>query len=174
MDFAALSWAVPLAVGVVTYAVTQFREVSLGRAEMVRSYTCDFYGDPAIIDLFTDLDYDRFTFVDDQTTWLGQKPEQTLVHMLDIFNSVGHSCQRHIIRDTDIQGTTLGYAIVRAYGSSEVRKYLAHVQRWDQEHLGTGIPFQYFQELAVRLERRSAMTRQKNADRSAIVGDATG
>jgi hypothetical protein len=144
-----------LVTGLITYIRTSQREKSIRRADLVRGYTVEFYSDEALVTLFTDLDYSRFRFTADEESWLGKKPEQTVVKLLDLFNSVGHNWHRKVLGLEDVHGTTLGYAILRAYNDDEMQKYLAHVDVWDVDHLGTGIAFEYFRRLALALDERS-------------------
>jgi hypothetical protein len=144
-----------LVTGLITYIRTTQRDKSIRRADLVRAYTVEFYSDEALITLFTDLDYSRFRFTADEKSWLGKKPEQTVVKLLDLFNSVGHNWHRKVLSLEDIHGTTLGYAILRAYNDDEMQKYLAHVDVWDADHLGTGVAFEYFRRIALALDERS-------------------
>ena len=56
---------------VVTYVRGSAREKAVRRAELVHSYSSEFSGNQSLVDLFTDLDYRRFRFVEDEDTWLG-------------------------------------------------------------------------------------------------------
>ncbi|WP_324651668.1 hypothetical protein [Georgenia sp. H159] len=161
--------ALALLVALVTYVTTARREKSIRRAELVRAYTADFYSDERVVKLFMDLDYERFEFPKVNDQWLGTIGEATLVRMLDLFNSIGHNYARKVLTIEDIHGTTLGYAILRAHGSLEVRKYLEHVRAWDGENLGTGVPFQYFQQLGNDLLTRSRRARERNRAVPAII-----
>lgn len=155
----ALVAAVAIVVSVIIYARTTVRERAVRRAELVRTYSTDLSQDQSLMDLFTDIDYERFRFVASQETWLGKRPEQDLVRLLDLFNSIGHNWQQKVVRLDDIHGTTLGYAVLRAYEDEDVRGYLGHVATWDADHLGTGVPFEFFQRLARALSERSASFR---------------
>jgi hypothetical protein len=152
-----------LVAGLITYVRTSRREKSIRQADLVRAYTSEFYSDEALITLFTDIDYSRFSFTADEDTWLGQKPEQTVVRLLDLFNSVGHNWHRKVLALEDIHGTTLGYAILRAYNDAEMQRYVAYVDRWDADHLGTGVAFEYFRRIAVALDERSKKVRAARA-----------
>jgi hypothetical protein len=158
----ALVAAVAIVVSVIIYARTTVRERAVRRAELVRTYSTDLSQDQSLMDLFTDIDYERFRFVDSEDSWLGKRPEQDLVRLLDLFNSVGHNWQQKVVRLDDIHGTTLGYAILRAYEDEGVQAYLGHVAIWDADHLGTGVPFEFFQRLARALCERSASFRDAN------------
>jgi hypothetical protein len=148
--------AVLVALG--TYAATRLRDSAIRRADLVRQFTADFYANDDVVKLFVEMDYDRFTFVEDQKTWLGHKPEITLVRMLDLFNSVGHNWHRRVITLADVQGTTLGYAMLRASASPQVATYLSFVEGWDTEHRGTGVPFEFFRLMANEL---ASVSRQR-------------
>lgn len=156
-------------VAVATYVGTSRRERAIRRAELIQAYTTEFYQSEDLYRLFADLDYDRFVFSQDRTHWLGSDPERAVVHMLDLFNSLGLNWYRRVIATKDIQGTTLGYAMLRARDSSEMRKYLEFVQGHDQDHLGTGVPFEFFQRLAGELHVASARTREQNRGRPAFL-----
>lgn len=164
-DFATVG---ALIVAVISYIHANYRDKSIRRAELVKSYTSDFYASEEIVDLFMDIDYERFRF-NNGGEWLGGKDEASMVRMLDLFNSVGHNHRRRVLTLSDIHGTTLGYAILRAYESGEVRSYLEHVKAWDGDHLGTGVPFEHFQNLGNALSRRSAAARERNLGRAAVV-----
>lgn len=88
--------------------------------------------------------------------------------MLDLFNTVGHNWDRRVIKLGDVHGTTLGYAMLRAHESTEVRGYLNFVKRWDEDHLGTGVPFEFFQLMSNDLAILCAATRKLNAGRPAV------
>lgn len=161
--------ALALVVALFTYIASARREKSIRRAELVRGYTADFYSDGRVPDLFMEIDYDRFHFAVDDDEWLGRAGESTMVRMLDLFNSIGHNYNRGVIELADVHGTTLGYAILRAHDSSDVRRYLEYVKSWDSEHLGTGVPFQYFQELGNDLRQKSIRVRARNRAMPAVI-----
>lgn len=144
MDLQDIIGVLALLVAVGTYAATRLRDSAIRRADLVRQFTVDFYSSDAVVALFVDIDYERFKFVEDKEKWLGHQPEITLVRMLDLFNSVGHNWHRRVIKLADVHGTTLGYAMLRAMESPEVARYLQFVKKWDSDHLGTGVPFEFF------------------------------
>jgi len=158
-----------LLVAVATYLGTSRRERAIRRAELIQTFTSEFYQSDEIYRLFADIDYDRFVFSEDRTNWLGAGPERAVVHMLDLFNSLGLNWCRGVISTTDVQGTTIGYAMLRAFESAEVRRYLQFVHGHDQDHLGTGVPFEFFQTLAADLEEASSRTRATNRGRPALL-----
>jgi hypothetical protein len=155
--------AIAILIGIATYIHTSIRERAYRRAEMVRAYSAELSSAPELVDLFTQIDYNRFRFVADEETWLGNAPEQNMVRLLDVYNSVGHNWQRKVIALADIHGTTLGYGILRAYQSQQVQSYLSYVDKWDYDHLGTGVAFDNFRQLAVALDKRSIKARAKRA-----------
>jgi hypothetical protein len=63
--------------------------------------------------------------------------------------------------------------MLRAIDSPEVAKYLAFVKRWDSDHLGTGVPFEFFQLMANELATLSAATREVNEGRPAVLPGAS-
>jgi hypothetical protein len=157
-DFQALVGLATLLLGVITYLINSQREKAIRRAELVRAYTCQFSGDQDLVNLFTEIDYSRFRFERDEH-WLGQKPEQTVVRLLDLFNSVGHNWGRKVLTLQDVEGTTLGYALLRAYRDDHIREYLRFVDHWDAAHSGTGRAFEHFRRVAIALDNRSAANR---------------
>jgi hypothetical protein len=163
--------ATAVAVALMTYVMTAKRDRDLRRSELVKSFTVDFYASNNVVQLFTDIDYNRFEFSPDEESWLGHQPEQTVVRMLDVFNSIGLSWRRGIVTLDDIHGTTLGYAIQRSVQCPGMRDYLTYVHNHDQSHLGTGVPFEFFQEIGLELQERSARCRARNAARPALVAD---
>jgi hypothetical protein len=165
--------ALALLVALVTYVGTARREKSIRRAELIRNYTADFYAGTEVPRLFMEIDYDRIRFSSTDATWIGGEGEATMVRMLDLFNSIGHNYSRGVVELSDIHGTTLGYAVLRAHDSVDVRRYLEHVKAWDVEHLGTGVPFQYFQELGNALRLRSARVRARNQSMPAVIATDT-
>lgn len=162
---------VTLLVAVATYIGTSRRERAIRRAELVQTFTSEFYQVDEVYRLFADIDYERFEFSDDRDSWLGAAPERAVVHMLDIFNSLGLNWYRRVISTRDILGTTIGYAILRAFESVEMRRYLQFVHGHDQEHLGTGVPFEFFQILASELQVASFRNRAQNLGRPALLDD---
>jgi len=161
-DFVA---AAAILVAVATYVLTARREKALHRAELVHAYSSEFSRDRELVDLFTDIDYERFEFEADQSRWLGQDPEKQLIRMLDLFNSIGHNWHRKIVSLDDIHGTTLGYAILRAFNDPNVNRYLEFVDQHDADHLGTGAAFEYFRLIAVDLEKKSVDMRRTKVER---------
>ena len=90
--------------------------------------------------------------------------------MLDLFNSLGVNWYRRVISTKDIQGTTIGYAMLRAFESPEMRKYLEFVHGHDQDHLGTGVPFEFCPALwLASVYVASAATRSHNQGRPALL-----
>jgi hypothetical protein len=150
-------------VGLMTYIHTSIRERAFRRADLVRTYSSELSSVPELVELFTQIDYNQFSFVKDQDTWLGKAPEQNLVRLFDVFNSVGHNWRRKVVTLGDIHGTTLGYGIIRAYRSDQVQAYLDYVDTWDADHLGTGVAFENFRRLAVALDKKSTKVRAKRA-----------
>lgn len=172
MDLQDVAALLALVIALGTYVSTRLRDSAIRRADLVRQFTADFYANDAVVSLFVDIDYDRFVFIEDEEEWLGHQPEITLVRMLDLFNSVGHNWHRHVIALADVHGTTLGYAMLRAVESPEVAKYLRFVKGWDSDHLGTGVPFEFFQLMANELGTVSAATRAANEGRPAVLPGA--
>jgi hypothetical protein len=75
VDLQSATAVVAIVVALGTYVATRLRDSAIHRAELVRQYTADFYASDAVVALFVDIDYDRFTFVEDEDTWLGHEPE---------------------------------------------------------------------------------------------------
>jgi len=161
-EVSALVAASGLVWGAMTYVQKSNRERAQRRGELVREYTRELSSDPALVQLFTDIDYGRLRFRRSQE-WLGAAPEQNLVRMLDLFNSLGLKWKHKAIRLEDVIGTTLGYAIVRAWQDRAVSAYLEHVTRWDELQRGTGYPFQFFKDLANALLADSLYARLRPA-----------
>jgi len=44
-----------------------------------------------------------------------------------------------------------------------MQRYLAYVDVWDADHLGTGVAFEYFRRIAVALDERSKKMRAARA-----------
>jgi len=104
--------AVAVIVSVGAFGSTRRRDVVVRRAELLRAYTNDFYADAAMSALFLDLEYGRTSYELVRKT----SHETSLVRLLDLLNSVGHSARVGIIRRRDLLDTTLGYACVVAWG----------------------------------------------------------
>jgi hypothetical protein len=156
--------AAAVVVAAITYILTSRRTRALDRATLVRQYSTEFASDREVIQVFVDIDYERFRFDRAMASWLGEEPEITVVRMLDLFNSLGHSWSRGLIKLDDIHGTTLGYAILRAHHDPYIRKYIAYVDGHDFEHLGTGAAFEFFRLLAVQLDKKSSRIREKRRE----------
>jgi hypothetical protein len=157
----AVSTAAAAVIAIVAYVGSSRRDRSLHRAELVHAFSSEFAADDVLSDLFMDIDYGRFRFdADGAAGWLGHTGERNPIRLLDLFNSVGHNVSRGVLSIRDIQGTTLGYAIMRTYADEQITRYLDHVDRWDKSHRGTGAAFHYFRELAVELERHSRKSRR--------------
>jgi hypothetical protein len=140
--------ALGVVVAVVTYLHSRSRERRLRRAELVRAYTGDFYGDPEVTAVFLAVDHGRYRLTDAD---LGTAAELALIHLLDILNIVGHNWKRGVLRLEDIVPTTIGYDAVRVYEDSAVQWYLKKVAGWDVERYCAGTGFAYFQALAKAL-----------------------
>ena len=119
---------------------------------MVKSYTDSFHSSEKLATLFLKIDYDKFEFSD---ALLGSPEELDLIHLLDLLNNLALHYRKRVLRWNDIAGTTLGYAVVRAYGDAGVQAYLVRIDEWDQDHSGTGAAFQFFRELGNGLGRQS-------------------
>ena len=143
-------------VAAVTHIVTSRYARAMDRASLVRQYSAEFAHDREVIKLFVDIDHEEFRFDPAMASWLGEQPEITVVRMLDLFNSLGHSWSRGLIKLADIHGTTLGYAIVRTHNDPYIRKYIAHVDGHSFEHVGTDAAFEFFRRLAVQLDEKSS------------------
>ena len=149
--------SVTVSAAVVAAAATHFytsrHARALDRATLVRTYSAEFATDREVIKLFADIDHERFQFDPEMALWLREQPEITVARMLDMFNSLGHDWSRGLIKLEDIRGTTLGYAIVRAYKDPHIRKYIAYLDGHDFEPVGA--TFAFFRRLAVQLDQRS-------------------
>lgn len=75
-DLQGTAAVVTLVTGLITYIRTSQREKSIRRADLVRTYTSEFYSEEALVTLFTDLDYSRFRFTADEEIWLGKSPSK--------------------------------------------------------------------------------------------------
>lgn len=143
-------------VAAVMRIVTSRRARALDRATLMRTHSAAFATDREVVRLFVDVDHERFRFDRAMASWLGEQPEITVVRMLDLFNSLGRNWSRGLIKLDDIQGTTLGYAIVRAYNDPYIRKYIAYVDGHHSEHVGNDAAFEFLRRLAVQLDEKSS------------------
>lgn len=115
--------------------LTRTAERRLRRAELIRSYTNDFYLSRDVVELFMDIDHERFNY---DSTFLGSDRELALIHLLDNFNALGHSWRRHVISLNDLLPTTLAYAALRTWENPSVRRYLSQIQIWDENRYWPG------------------------------------
>jgi hypothetical protein len=128
--------------------LTRTAERRRRRAELIRSYTNDFHLSRDVVELFMDIDHERFNY---DSTFLGSDRELALIHLLDNFNALGHSWRRHVISLNDLLPTTLAYAALRTWENPSVRRYLSQIQIWDENRYWPGLGFRYFEDLAVEI-----------------------
>jgi hypothetical protein len=110
-------------VAALTYLGTSRRDPAIRRrADLVETFNSEFHRSEDIYGLFADIELDRSVFPEGRTSWLSADPERTVVHLLDLFNSLGLNWYRGVISIKDIQGTTMGCAMLRAFESAEMRE----------------------------------------------------
>ncbi|TFV62002.1 UNVERIFIED_ORG: hypothetical protein E4P37_18165 [Bacillus sp. AZ43] len=148
MSAEAVVGLVLLAVGLLVFAWHVRRTHLLGQADLLRTYTDDFFSDQRLTGLLMDVDRGRFVFSEKD---LGNQKELALVRLLDLLNLLGHAWHRGAVDLRDIAPTTLGYATVRLHANRHVTWYLAQVEGWNTERYSPGSGFGYFRELAAAL-----------------------
>lgn len=131
-------------------------DVTLRRAEFVRSYTSDFYSANSLAELFFDIDHGRFSF---DKSDLGTQSEARLTELLDFFNTVGMSADRGIVSLDDLKGTTIGYATMVTWSDEGVQWFLRHVDGTDEAKRLDTLAFGYFRKVGVALVEEAQPSR---------------
>jgi hypothetical protein len=136
-------------VSIGTAIASRSRDRRTKTAELVRTYTRDLYANREVLEMFQDIDQDRFDMQLDEL--VGAHAEIVLVQLLDHLNSIAHNTRRGVLSLRDIMPTTIAYAIVRTWENDAVRRYLRQVRVWDRERFVPGYGFRYFEELAIEI-----------------------
>lgn len=160
------AWAAVAAVALTLslFLITRRNERDIRRAELVRALTQDFYQHENLRALFAEIDQGTFGGVGDPP---GNPTEQSLVHLLDYLNTVGHSYVRGALRIEDLAGTTIGYMSFKVWQDDHVQSYLDQVRATDAEAEYAGAGFQHFYSLAAALDawsRRAGGSPWKRSD----------
>jgi len=142
--------ALTVVVSVALYLVSRAKDRRGLRAQLVRGYTTDFYGDADLTALFMDIDNDRLSLDD---TTVGSVREIHLIHWLDFLNVIGQNWCRGVLSINDSAPTTLGYAVIRTWHNPEVQKYLAYIET-NNARVGYryGAGFGYIERLVAAFE----------------------
>ena len=157
-------------VAALTYLGTSRRDPAIRRrADLVETFNSEFHRSEDIYGLFADIELDRSVFPEGRTSWLSADPERTVVHLLDLFNSLGLELVSRSHLDQGHQSaSTMAAPCCEPSSRPRAARYLEFVHRHDQEHLGTGVPFEFFQILTGRLH--VATVREPESGRSALLG----
>lgn len=155
----ALATTLAVAVAVVTYVSTRVRDDKIKRAEIVQRFAEQLSQNEILFRQFCLIDGNKFRFekVEDlpleNDPWIGSDEEMALLRLLDHFNGVAHNIRRNVLRVQDVRGTTLWYAMQRAFYDPGVQAYLSYVDQFDEKNGGTGDAFRFFRSLAGDFER---------------------
>lgn len=158
----ALATTLAVLVAVITYANTRARDNKLKRAEIVQKFAEELSRNDVLFGQFCKIDNNLFTFLDSEE-WLKTDGEHALIRLLDHFNGVAHNIERNVLRVEDLRGTTLWYAMQRAFYDPQVQAYLAWVDTFDQANGGTGDAFRFFRGLGKEFKRTVEWSRQNPA-----------
>lgn len=165
----ALATTLAVVVAVATYVSTRRRDNKIKRAEMVQKFADQLANNDVLFGQFCLIDSNQFKFEDsdqwilEHADWLHSDDERSLLRLLDHFNSVAHNIERNVLRVQDLRGTTLWYAMQRAFYDPGIQAYLSWVDRFDENNGGTGDAFRYFRSLAGDFESSVRWSRRNPA-----------
>lgn len=132
-----------------------YRQEQILRADLIRKLTADFYTDDSISATFNDIDEGTYSF--DVKQDLNGPKERKLIRFLDFFNTLGYYLSQEVLSVEDIAHTTLGYAAVRVHANEDVRLYIEHVKKWDEDRSYPLSAFGYISRLTTALATKERM-----------------
>jgi len=128
--------------------LTRTAERRLRRAELIRSYTNDFYLSRDVVELFMDIDHERFNY---DSTFLGSDRELALIHLLDNFQRARPQLAkaRHLAQRSSADHPR----VCRAPDLGESKRPAVPVADTNlgREPVLAGLGFRYFEDLAVEI-----------------------
>ena len=117
------------------------------RAEFLITLARDYLLDPDLIELYYEIDYERFKY--DESVLQTDK-EKKLDKLLYIYENIARMYVMDNINKSDIK--YFAYRFIRVYQNEEVKKYVAFLNDWYGKKLSVK-PFEAFQKVGPILER---------------------
>ena len=134
-------------VGLITNFVQMRKNLLQKRAEFLIMLARDYLLDPDLIELYYEIDYERFKF--DESV-LQTDQEKKLDKLLYIYENIARMYLMDNINKNDIR--YFAYRFIRVYQNPEVKKYVALLNGWYGKKLSVK-PFEAFQKVGPILER---------------------
>ena len=126
-------------VGLITNFVQMRKNLLQKRAEFLIMLARDYLLDPDLIELYYEIDYERFKF--DESV-LQTDQEKKLDKLLYIYENIARMYLMDNINKNDIR--YFAYRFIRVYQNPEVKKYVALLNGWYGKKLSVK-PFEEFQ-----------------------------
>jgi hypothetical protein len=117
------------------------------RAEFLITLARDYLLDPDLIELYYQIDYEKFEFDEGM---LQTDREKKLDKLLYIYENIARMYLMDNINKNDIK--YFAYRFIRVYQNPEVKKYVAFLNEWYGKKLSVK-PFDAFQKVGPILER---------------------
>ena len=134
-------------VGLITNFVQMRKNLLQKRAEFLIMLARDYLLDADLIELYYEIDYERFKF--DESV-LQTDQEKKLDKLLYIYENIARMYLMDNINKNDIR--YFAYRFIRVYQNPEVKKYVALLNGWYGKKLSVK-PFEAFQKVGPILER---------------------
>ncbi len=134
-------------VGLIMNYVQMRKSLVQKRAEFLITLARDYLLDPDLIELYYQIDYEKFEF---DESMLQTDREKKLDKLLYIYENIARMYLMDNINKNDIK--YFAYRFIRVYQNPEVGKYVAFLNEWYGKKLSVK-PFEAFQKVGPILER---------------------
>jgi hypothetical protein len=134
-------------VGLVLNLIQMHKGRSQKRAEFLITLAREYLLDPDLVELYYEIDYERFKF--DESV-LQTDQEKKLDKLLYIYENIARMYVMDNINKNDIR--YFAYRFIRVYQNPEVKKYVALLNGWYGKKLSVK-PFEAFQKVGPILEK---------------------
>ncbi len=134
-------------VGLVMNYFQMRKTITQKRAEFLITLARDYLLDPDLIELYYQIDYEKFEFDEGM---LQTDCEKKLDKLLYVYENIARMYVMDNINKNDIK--YFAYRFIRVYQNPEVKKYVAFLNEWYGKKLSVK-PFEAFQKVGPILER---------------------
>ena len=134
-------------VGLVMNYFQMRKTITQKRAEFLITLARDYLLDPDLIELYYEIDYEKFEFDEGM---LQTDREKKLDKLLYVYENIARMYVMDNINKNDIK--YFAYRFIRVYQNPEVKKYVAFLNEWYGKKLSVK-PFEAFQKVGPILER---------------------
>ncbi len=134
-------------VGLIMNYIQMRKSLVQKRAEFLITLSRDYLLDADLVELYYEIDYERFKF--DESV-LQTDQEKKLDKLLYIYENIARMYLMDNINKNDIR--YFAYRFIRVYQNTEVKKYVALLNGWYGKKLSVK-PFEAFQKVGPILER---------------------